>query len=338
MTDDVAELRRLLTQQADPSAVRAAVDRLERIDARLRVAEQTEERLQKLTESLFAVACRDFSKRPEVRGDATVIDAAAGSVLMLTEELQAHLLMRDRTEAELEARVTERSEQLLQASKMTSLGQLAAGMAHEINNPLAVILGFAQGLERRVPGTAPEFAKPVASIVREANRCKRLVEELLTFCRGDRRKKEALPVTALMQSAAALLEVRARTQDTRLTFDVPGDVPCVYGNRTQLEQVLINLGVNALDALQKGGNVRFLAQLTAPAQVTIVVSDDGPGIPLEVRPRIFEPFFTTKQVGKGTGLGLSISYEIVQQHGGSFAVDTTPGGGTTMTVRLPAAA
>jgi two-component system, NtrC family, sensor kinase len=316
-------------------------------------------RMLELNDAMCAVASLRFDQLPEIRDDGSVMDASFACVRMLAEELQARLDERDRVEKELEDRVAartqalqteiderrrteatlrEREAQLVQASKLAAVGQLAAGIAHEINNPLAVILGFAQGLERRTTDT-PQFKKPIESIAREAVRCKNLVEQLLTFSRrGQRSSKEPVDLSSVLENAAHLLRSRARTQQTELKFDVGAHLPKVEGNRTQLEQVVINLGVNALDALKSGGEVTFTLgeQRTARgAHLALEVHDNGPGIPDEVRAHLFEPFFTTKEVGKGTGLGLSLSYEIVSQHGGKLSVDTAVGLGTTMRVELP---
>ncbi|MBL8956210.1 MAG: hypothetical protein JNK82_35890 [Myxococcaceae bacterium] len=335
MSSDLADVRRLIVMKAgETSAAEDTLASLARIEAELERGRQTEARLTELTDSLFALASLDFEKMPKVLNDGTLIDAAAGCVTMLAEELAAQLNARERHEALLEQRVKERSEQLVQATKLAGVGQLAAGIAHEINNPLAVILGFAQGIERRLPSESPELVKPVRSIVREALRCKKLVEELLTFSRVKKRGREPLRVEALISNTVPLLQARARAQDTHVSFEVAPGVPQVLGDPAQLESVMINLGVNALDALGHGGHVLFRV-LCVGSNVEISVEDDGPGIPPGVRPHIFEPFFTTKEPGKGTGLGLSLSWEIVQQHGGTFDVETEVGRGTAMKVRLP---
>jgi signal transduction histidine kinase len=228
--------------------------------------------------------------------------------------------------------------QLLQASKMAAVGQLAAGVSHEINNPLAVILGFAQGLERRLTATTEHLRLPVTSIVREALRCKNLVQDLLTFSRTANRSVEPTDPVEALESAGRLLESRARTQETDVALEVEPGTPRILANRTQLEQVLVNLGINALDAIERGGRVVLRIRRWDAVSVALEVSDDGPGIPEEIRQRIFEPFFTTKAPGKGTGLGLSLVYQVVQQHGGAMDVESKVGAGTTMRVRLPAGA
>jgi signal transduction histidine kinase len=224
-------------------------------------------------------------------------------------------------------------EQLLQAGKLAAVGQLAAGVAHEINNPLAVILGFAQGLERRLEPNDPKTL-PITSIVREALRCKTLVQELLTFSRTAKKTAEDVDPNALIKGALQLLDVRARPQNTKIELILDENIGVIRANGSQLQQVIVNLGNNALDALKEGGVVRLKTGRVGQG-VFVAVEDTGPGMPRDVEARIFEPFFTTKEVGKGTGLGLSLAYEIVRQHGGRIEVETEVGCGTIMTVRLP---
>jgi signal transduction histidine kinase len=224
---------------------------------------------------------------------------------------------------------------LIQSSKLAAVGQLAAGVAHEINNPLAVILGFAQALERRLPADDP--LRPLATpIVRESLRCKSIIQALLTFSRAPKQALDEIDVRALIDSTLDLIGSRARLQNTRIVLDLSADLPLIRGNRTQIEQVLVNLANNALDAISQGGEIVLRARADEPTGgIFFAVDDHGPGIPEAIRSRIFEPFFTTKDVGKGTGLGLSLSYEIVQQHGGRIDVESEVGRGTTVIVHLP---
>jgi two-component system NtrC family sensor kinase len=225
--------------------------------------------------------------------------------------------------------------QLLQASKMAAIGQLAAGISHEINNPLGVILGFAQGIEKRLTGEEERFCHPIRSIVREAWRCKTLVQELLLFSHTAKRSAEAVDINALVRSTAVLLETRAKTQNVRIVQDLAKDLRIVMANKTQLEQVLVNLANNALDAMSNEGVLTLRTRHDGDGAILLEVADTGAGIPEEIRPRIFEPFFTTKAPGKGTGLGLSLVYEIVRQHDGTIDVQSQVGKGTVMCVRFP---
>jgi signal transduction histidine kinase len=224
-------------------------------------------------------------------------------------------------------------ERMIQVDKMVAIGQLAAGVAHEINNPLAVILGFAQGLQRRADPSWG-LTVPIESIVRESIRCKDLVQELLVFSRTGSRPKEPVELEPLIRSTAHLLDARARAQNTVLELDLHAPHATIDGNRTQLQQIIVNLANNSFDAVGDGGRV-VLRTLEDDGGISIEVVDDGPGIPDAIKPRIFDPFFTTKEVGAGTGLGLSLAYEMVQKHGGTIAVETGPGSGTTMRIHFP---
>ncbi|MBK7859080.1 MAG: hypothetical protein IPJ65_10775 [Archangiaceae bacterium] len=329
------ELRALVERHGDA----AARKQLEALETELGAARATDERLRELNDGLYALASLDFSRPPRPRGDGSLADGALVCLTMLGEELAAWLDERARTEQVLEARVAQRTAELVQASKQAAVGQLAAGFAHEINNPLAVILAFAQGIERRLAFEHSELKHPVSSIIREAQRCKRIVDELTRFSRLDKVAKEPLSPDALVRHAVELLKMRASAQETTIDVELAPKSPPVHGNRSQLEQVLVNLGVNALEALASGGHLRFRVAPSGADRVTIEVTDDGPGLSEQARAHLFEPFFTTKPVGKGLGLGLSVSYEIVQQHGGSLEAAAAGGAkGTTMQVRLPVSA
>jgi signal transduction histidine kinase len=267
----------------------------------------------------------------------TEMQSQAADLATANEEIVAARAALESNHLELQANFAELQsthERLIQVDKMVAIGQLAAGVAHEINNPLAVILGFAQGVARRLERGSP-FATPIDSIVREALRCKELVQELLVFSRTGTRPQEAIELEPLVRATAQLLEARARSQATTLVLELDVGDATIVGNRTQLQQIIVNLANNAFDALREGGSVTLRAIHEDDGAIRVDVRDDGPGIPEEIRSRIFDPFFTTKDVGAGTGLGLSLVYEMVQKHGGSIAVETAPGAGTTMCVRFP---
>jgi two-component system, NtrC family, sensor kinase len=295
--------------------------------------------LQNLQKVVGAVRDMRFSERaPVLRQDE--LGQTADAVNAMLDEIQKRDLQLEQYSAGLEktieARTSElsnKNEQLMQTGKMAAVGQLAAGVAHEINNPLAVILGFGQAMEKRLAAEDP-LRLPVSSIVREAWRCKNLVGELLTFSRTAKRTTESIDMNELVRSTGVLLQPRARTQNVELLLDL-GEACTLQGNNTQIQQVIVNLGTNAMDAMDSGGTLTLRTRQDGAAHVRVEVADTGVGIPDEIRSRIFEPFFTTKDVGKGTGLGLSLVYEIVQQHGGRIDA-TNPGeSGTTMVVRLP---
>jgi PAS domain S-box-containing protein len=224
---------------------------------------------------------------------------------------------------------------LIQSEKLSAVGQLAAGVAHEINNPLGVILGFAQGVVRRLPPESP-LEMPLKSIEREAIRCKNLVQDLLTFSRAGKTEQEPLDLNAAISGSLSLVGTQAKVRNMTVSADFQPGLPRVLGNLIQLQQVVINLAGNAFDAMGPGGELKVRTSLDegpTPA-VLLEVTDDGMGIPAEALSKIFEPFFTTKAVGKGTGLGLSLVYEIVRKHSGTIDVESRPGF-TRFTVRLP---
>jgi C4-dicarboxylate-specific signal transduction histidine kinase len=225
---------------------------------------------------------------------------------------------------------------LLQSEKMAAVGQLAAGVSHEINNPLGVILGFAQGLVRRLPpGDGMEL--PLKSIEREAMRCKDLVQDLLMFSRATHAEKEPMDLNRAVEGALSLVQAQARMDMAEVKVSLARDLPKVYGNKNQIQQVVINLANNAMDAMPKGGTLSVETEMLVDdmrSWVVLKMQDTGVGIPPEVLPRIFEPFFTTKAVGKGTGLGLSLVYEIIKKHSGSVEVQSRPGR-TEFTIKLP---
>jgi signal transduction histidine kinase len=220
------------------------------------------------------------------------------------------------------------------AEKLAAIGRLAAGVAHEINNPIGVILGFAQGLERRIEASS-NLNAAVTAIVREARRCKSLIQELLTFSRTSTPTWESVDLNVLLDGTMQLLTARARAQATRVFLHVDASLPMVVASRIGLQQVIVNLANNALDAVADKGEVSIRCERASEDVVRIEVADTGPGIPSEILSRIFEPFFTTKDAGKGTGLGLSLVHDIIDQHGGRIDVESRLGAGTTMIVTLP---
>jgi PAS domain S-box-containing protein len=226
--------------------------------------------------------------------------------------------------------------EILQAEKLSAVGRLASGVAHEINNPLGVILGFAQGaLWDLTPGDPLEL--PLRSIERESNRCKNLVQDLLTFSRITKTDREPIDLNNAIESAFSLVSAQARLGHVQIVKELAPDLPHILANQNQIQQVIINLANNALDAMSQVGTLTVrtrLMQEEGRAWVALLVADTGAGIPPEVLPRIFEPFFTTKPVGQGTGLGLGLVHEIVKKHSGRIDVKSRPGH-TEFCVRFP---
>jgi signal transduction histidine kinase len=265
---------------------------------------------------------------------------------------------------------------LVRQEKLASLGRLAAGVAHELNNPLSAVAGFAEALQRHVTDGAcgddrrfGDCREYLGMIQSEVGRAAAIVRRLLDFARQREPAFGPVDVGQVMREAVAFVERQARLANRQIRMEPVGDGALVRGDSQMLHQVLLNLLTNALDAVEAGGEITVTARRTGtgrlvdsslsqlgrdPARVDvstnrpvagstdwveIVVSDTGAGIAAEHLPKIFDPFFTTKEVGKGTGLGLAICQSIVEQHGGRIEVDSRgPGQGTTVSVRLPLAA
>jgi PAS domain S-box-containing protein len=228
---------------------------------------------------------------------------------------------------------------LLQTEKMAGLGQLVSGIAHELNNPLTSIIGYSQLLlGRRL--TAPQEADG-RLIHQEAERAARIVKNLLLFAREARPERRPVNLNEIVELTLALRNYELRVENIELSQELAQDLPPVMADPAQLQQVLLNLLVNAEQAIRQGsgeGTIRVRTRTTARGRVSFEILDSGPGISQEIIPRIFDPFFSTKPSGAGTGLGLSITCGIVKEHGGEISVQSQLGHGAKFTVELPAAA
>jgi PAS domain S-box-containing protein len=266
-------------------------------------------------------------------GSEVVVDIRAYPVELEGQKMTLGIArdITERKRAERERDTLE--EHLRQLQKMEAIGRLAGGVAHEINNPLGVILGFAQSVAKRLEDGDP-LEMPLRSIEREALRCKALVKDLLAFSRRSSGVFEPVRITDLLSTTETLLRNQARLQEIEFVTRCEPDLPELLADFNRLQQVLVNLATNAIDAMPQGGTLRIEAGKDN-GDMRLIVSDTGLGMADEVRQRIFEPFFTTKEVGKGTGLGLSLVYEIMQQHGGEVHCDSRPGAGTTFTLLFP---
>jgi two-component system NtrC family sensor kinase len=219
---------------------------------------------------------------------------------------------------------------------MSAVGQLIAGVAHELNNPLTAILGYAQLLESEgLNARAQDF---VTKLFKQAQRTHRVVQNLLSFARQRKPQRDEVDICKVLDETLMLRDYDLKTNDIRVERDTPADPVLVVADPHQIEQVFLNIINNAVDAILETGRtgrmrIRVYSQ---GSQVCTQFTDDGPGI--KDPKRIFDPFYTTKSVGKGTGLGLSICYGIVKEHGGDITANNAPGGGAVIEVRLPAAA
>ncbi len=256
-----------------------------------------------------------------------------------TDEIGALAMRFKRMTDELSARekkLQSANARLMESEKMTALGQLGAGIAHEVKNPLTSIRGYAQLGLRKVSWDHP-LAEYFRTIDKETERALDILKNLLRFSRQETAEMSRIDLNAVVTDtvklAAHQLLMKEITLDTTLC---EGPLP-VIGNANQMEQVLLNLVINAGDAMEAGGSVSVTTERAAEAHARILVADTGCGIPAAVLPRIFDPFFTTKPVGKGTGLGLSVSYGIVTEHKGEITVASVPGKGSTFTIVMPLA-
>lgn len=237
------------------------------------------------------------------------------------------------------AELKDTQQQLAQAAKLASIGELAGGMAHEINTPITSILSLASHLAGKNDGELePRQRKSLQLIAQQADRVSRIVSNLLTFARHSHLEVSRVDVGELLETAAQLTEFRLRDSAIRLQRDIQANLPPVLGDAGRLTEVFVNLLNNAIDAMPQGGllTLRACSAPVPDAAVRVEVGDTGCGIPPAELPRIFDPFFTTKEPGHGTGLGLSISHGIIQDHGGQIWAESEPGLGTTLCVTLPA--
>jgi PAS domain S-box-containing protein len=232
-------------------------------------------------------------------------------------------------------KLEESQAQLMQAEKIASLGRLSAGVAHEINNPLAGILIYAELLQRQV-GSEGQSREFVDEIISQTMRCQQIVSRLLEFSRQSLVERTLVDLNSVIGRVVELIMHQALFHNIQIIRDLDPELPHIVGDQGQLQQVLTNLLLNAADAMRGQGTITIATRPHAQGDgVVLTFSDTGPGIPADIRSKIFEPFFTTKPVGKGTGLGLSIVYSVVRRHGGTIDVDSCPGEGTTFTIHLP---
>jgi len=229
-----------------------------------------------------------------------------------------------------------RQEQIIHSRKIASLGTLVSGVAHELNNPINNIILTIDSLTGRRAHTAERQAVLLQDMLTQALRASGIVKNLLDFSRADSSAVQDLDIEKLLEETFLISRNQLTVNRINLTLDISPGLPMVRGNRQSLQQVLINLVTNAVQAMPDGGDLAVEAALDKDGRICITVRDTGEGIPEEHLSRIFDPFFTTKKVGQGTGLGLSVSYGIISKLGGRISVDSQLGKGSVFTVLLPA--
>lgn len=275
----------------------------------------------------------------------------AGEVIQSREELGKLAAGFDRATQAIRELVAEKEEnlftlqenqaQLLRSGKLAAVGELAAGVAHEINNPLSAVLTYSVLLREKAeaapPETLREFPKLIdrLRIIEEAaRRCKDIADKLLTFSRQDGSEMRRVDLAAMVDSSIELMKPVIQRNGIVFERQIEADLPTVRGNLGNLQQVMFNLFNNAVFAMSEGGKLSVTVRRVDEA-CELAIADDGSGIEESILERVFEPFYTTKPPGQGTGLGLSIVYGIIQAHDGDIQVDTEVGQGSTFRVRLP---
>ena len=290
---------------------------------------------------LLPPAWSDPVARALAEPTATLVEIRAGertlsfTAIPMAEPGSAVLVFEDQTERR------RLQEQLIQSEKMSAIGQLIAGVAHDLNNPLASVVGFSDFLAE-LGDIPPQFAEPLQVIRQEAERAATIVKNLLSFARSQEGERKLQPIGPIIESTLALLRNQLMANKVEATLEVDHGLPDVEVNGNQIKQVFVNLINNANQAIASdapSGRIWVAAKpQRAGAGVAVSITDSGPGMAEEIAAHVFEPFFTTKGEGEGTGLGLSICQGILKEHGGRITLDTKPGGGATFTVELPGGA
>ncbi|MFC1533812.1 ATP-binding protein [Thermodesulfobacteriota bacterium] len=282
----------------------------------------------KLNPTSMNITTKDGSEIPVTISASiiTINGEEVGSVGIFTDMREILEMRKNLEEAQI---------QLVQSEKIASVGRMAAGVAHEINNPLAGIMIYAELIKNNIQDN-PQLLEDTQEIIDQTLRCKKIVSELLEFSRQSLGKLSSFSIKELIEKSLNLLINQAQFQDIRVSKKIQGDLPAMIGDMGQLQQVFTNLFINSADAMEGKGQLTIEASFDElKNQFIIKVKDNGPGIPKKVRDKIFDMFFTTKPVGKGTGLGLSISKNILQLHGGTITIDSKVKRGTTFYIELP---
>jgi len=263
----------------------------------------------------------EFVEGPFLKEEGDLLDAVAREVSLFIEQHEAA-----RQKGRLE-------EQLRHADRLATIGQLAAGVAHEINEPLGGILGCAQ-LARKSPDLGQETAADLDDIITASLHAREIVKKLMLFARQTPSKRTQVDLNQIIDKGLFFLEARCVKEGVDLVRNLTPGLPLMLADPAQLQQVLVNLVVNALQAMPDGGTLS-VATRANDVSVVLVVEDTGVGMDEEVKKQIYDPFFTTKDVGEGTGLGLSVVHGIVTSHGGSIDCDSAIGSGTRFEIQLP---
>jgi two-component system NtrC family sensor kinase len=293
-----------------------------------------------MAEAAEKVAGGDYSPHVEVTSQDEIGHLAECFNRMVRELSRANQELRQWA-VNLESKVDERTMQLkamqshlIQTEKLAAIGKLAAGVAHEINNPLTGILTNSSLMLQDLPaGDSRE--EDLQVIVDETLRCRKIVKGLLDFARQTKPHKQSVDMNGVLDDVFSLIRNQASFHDIELELEQSPGLPMVMADKDQMRQVVLNIVLNAAEAMPNGGKIHVSTRLKAETgEVQISIRDNGPGIPDEIKNKIFEPFFTTKKTG--TGLGLAIAYGIIERHRGTILIDSAPSRGTTITLGIPA--
>ncbi|HXC35653.1 MAG TPA: ATP-binding protein [Candidatus Acidoferrales bacterium] len=288
--------------------------------------------LRELRDSAEAVGRGDYSRRVPVHSTDECGELAA-TFNTMTENVRQSRAELEKTVETLKST----QEQLIQSEKLSAVGEFVAGVAHELNNPLAAVTGFAELL--RESNIHTEYRRQLDLVFKAAQRCQKIVQSLLSFARRHPVERKPVSANELVEAVLEIVAYPLRTSNVEVTTNLDPNLPMVMADGHQIQQVLLNIVNNArqaLEAHQRGGKITISTTVIG-SNVRCTIQDNGPGIAPENLRRIFDPFFTTKEVGKGTGLGLSLCYGIIKEHGGDIRVESSPGKGATFYIELPLA-
>ena len=305
--------------------------------------------IEKLIEGAKAVSHMELDKPVGVDDSSEEIFELATSFEVMRERLGSALREINQFTQNLEDKVEERTKQLQAAQKkllhndrLASLGQLSASVAHEINNPISGVLNLSMLLQRMLkadgvpPERVEEFRKYLGQVTTETARVGRIVSDLLAFSRQSKPQRAPADLNRIVVSTLSLVQHKMKLSNVEVQTQFREDLPTAWCDASQVQQVVLNLMLNAAEATQSKSERRVTVETgLADDMVTLMVSDNGEGIPAENLSKVFDPFFTTKSEGKGVGLGLAVSYGIIQAHGGDIEVKSRLGVGTIFTVTLP---
>jgi signal transduction histidine kinase len=280
------------------------------------------EGLQKgIVEVTYSEEKPELDEGPFLKEERNLIDTVAREIVLIIERTQ------------IEEDKERLQEQLQHADRLATIGQLSAGVAHELNEPIGSILGFAQ-LVQKNPGLSDQVKIDIEKIMRASLHAREVIKKLMIFARQMPAQKTRVNLNQIVQDGLYFLESRCAKEGIKVVRQLSSSLPDITADQSQMTQVLVNTVVNAIQAMPNGGKLTIRTQVSDKV-VSLIVEDTGVGMEKNIRSQIFQPFFTTKDVGVGTGLGLSVVYGIVTSHGGSIGVDSKVGRGTRIKIMLP---